>query len=95
MHSSRSVLELPEGVEHIRPTASDQMQVIQEQLRESFPAPLVRKASKSIEQLVLLIMGLRYDTNLEAVVMRCISFLSAIMDDGIVLGLKDILFNMF
>jgi hypothetical protein len=69
------------------------MKIIQEQLKKSFPTPLVRKASKSIEQLVLLIMGLQYDTNLEAVVMRCISFLSAITNDGIVLGLKDILFK--
>lgn len=67
------------------------MEQVQLQMKASFSTPVVKRASRCLEQLVLLVVGLQYDTSLEAIVLRCVQFLSAITEGGIVLTLKDTL----
>jgi len=93
MHEVRSVLTEPTSVEHIKSTLGSQLEQVQAQMRTSFSTPIVKKASRCIEQLVLLVVGLQYDTSLEAIVLRCVQFLSAITDGGIVMTLKDSLMS--
>jgi len=91
LHEDSSVMTEPESTEHIKSTLGTQLEQVQAQMKSSFSAPVVRKAARSIEQLVLLIIGLQYDSSLEAMVVRCVSFLSAITESGIVMTLKDAL----
>lgn len=89
MHMDDSILTEPESVEHLKSSLGSQLEQVQSQMKSSFSTPVVKQASRCIEQLVLLVAGLQYDTSLEAIVLRCVQFLSAITEGGIVLTLKD------
>lgn len=86
-----SVISEPTNTEHLESSLGSQMEQVQKSLKTSFSTPVVRRASRCLEQLVLLFVGLQYDTSLEAIVTRCVQFLSAITEGGIVLTLKDTL----
>lgn len=79
-------------VAHTRSTIGSQLAEVKERMASSFPPSLIRKCSKALSQLVLLSVGLCHDTNLESVVARCIAFLDAMLEDGIVMCLHDVLF---
>ncbi|APG78011.1 hypothetical protein 1 [Beihai picorna-like virus 51] len=91
MHFEGSVITEPSDVGHLNSTLGSQMEQVQEKMKTSFTTPIVKQASRSLEQLILLVIGLQYDTSLEAIVLRCVQFLSAITEGGIVLTLKDTL----
>lgn len=91
MHLEESVITEPGDTEHLQSTIGSQMEQVQSQMKASFSTPVVKRASRCLEQLVLLVVGLQYDTSLEAIVLRCVQFLSAITEGGIVLTLKDTL----
>lgn len=91
LHSEHSVITEPTTTEHLKSTMGSQLEQITEQMKSSFSTPVVKKASRCLEQLVLLLIGLQYDTSLEAIVTRCVQFLSAITDGGIVFALNDTL----
>lgn len=91
LHSEYSVITEPTSTEHLKSTMGSQLEQVTEQMKASFSTPVVKKASRCLEQLVLLLVGLQYDTSLEAIVARCVQFLSAITDGGIVFALNDTL----
>jgi hypothetical protein len=76
---------------HLRASLGMQMEKVQTQMKSTFSAGVIKQATRSIEQLVLLLVGLQYDTSLEAIVVRCVTFLSAITEGGVVSTLHDIL----
>jgi hypothetical protein len=76
---------------HMRASLGMQMEKVQTQMKSTFSAGVIKQATRSIEQLVLLLVGLQYDTSLEAIVVRCVTFLSAITEGGVVSTLHDIL----
>lgn len=89
LHSEHSVITEPSSTEHLKSSMGSQLEQVTEQMKSSFSTPVVKKASRCLEQLVLLLVGLQYDTSLEAIVTRCVQFLSAITDGGIVFALND------
>jgi len=91
IHRRSQEPEKDHDAEHLKATTGAQLEQVKEAMKANFAAPIVRKASKCLEQLVLLLIGLQYDTSLEAIVTRSIQFLSGITDDGIVITLHDIL----
>jgi hypothetical protein len=91
LHSEHSVITEPTTTEHLKSSMGSQFEQVKQQMKTSFSTPIIRKSSKCIEQLMLLLYGLQYDTRLEAVVSRCIAFLSGISDEGIVMALNDTL----
>lgn len=93
IHSEHSVITEPDNTDHLTSTLGSQIEEVQEKMMGTFSSAIVKKASRCVEQLVILIIGLQYDTSLEAIVLRCIQFLSAITDGGLVMTLKDTLMD--
>lgn len=91
LHNEHSVITEPCSTEHLKSSMGSQLEQVTQQMKASFTTPVVKKASRCLEQLVLLLVGLQYDTSLKAIVTRCVQFLSAITDGGIVLALNDTL----
>lgn len=87
--NGESITVEPDSTDHLKSSIGNQLEQVQKQMSASFSAPVVQKAARSLEQLVLLVIGLQYDTSLEAIVLRCVQFLSAITDGGIVMTLND------
>lgn len=67
------------------------MDLMNAELVKQFGPRIVRRTGKDLEQLILLITGLRYDVNFEAMIIRCLSFLSHMLEHGIVMGIRDVL----
>lgn len=78
-------------INYTKSTIGSQLAEVKERLSKSFPQTLIRRSSKALSQLILLSIGLCHDTKLESVVTRCIAFLDALLDDGIIMNLHDIL----
>jgi hypothetical protein len=91
MYSEGSIISEPTNIEHIQSSLGSQMEQVQAQMKASFSTPVIKQAARSLEQLILLVIGLQFDTSLEAIVTRCVQFLSAITEGGIVLTLNDTL----
>lgn len=88
-HSQPSVTDTPDGTEYNASTTGSQLKEVYRSLETQFSSKQINKVSKSLEQLILMLIGFKFDTCLEAVVMRAISFLSGITEGGIVMTIKD------
>lgn len=92
MHNPPS-LDDETTVPNLDSNGGTQMNEVQRRFTEQVGHPLVRKSMKCISQFTLMVLGMQYDTTLEGVVLRSIQFLDGIMDDGLVLSLKDTLLD--